>query len=216
MPRFIAVSNLKGGAGKSTIAVNLAGALSGKKHSVVVVDADAQGTSTYWAEAGRLPFPVERMPFETARDSKRWGPRVLAMFDDYVVIDCPPHLTGATEAAVGIADLVLVPVTPSGADLAATLKALDLIKQVREARDDGGPVCLLVPSKVDSRTALGREIGDVLVQYGEPVGPPIHQRVAFVEAFGEGQWIGDFEPRGAAHDDIEELATTVRKILKKL
>ena len=139
MPRFIAVANLKGGAGKSTIAVNLAGELSGKKHSVILVDADAQGTSTYWATAGRLPFPVEALPYETARDVKRWAPKVLEIDADYVVIDCPPHVGGATEAAVGIADLVLIPVTASGADLAATLKALELVHQMREAREDGGP-----------------------------------------------------------------------------
>src|SRR3974390_3401328 len=102
MPKFIAVANLKGGAGKSTIAVNLAGELCGKKHSVALVDADAQGTAAYWANAGRLPYPVEAMPFETARDAKRWAPRVLEIEADYVVIDCSPHVGGATEAALGI------------------------------------------------------------------------------------------------------------------
>lgn len=216
MPRFIAVANLKGGAGKSTVAVNLAGELAGKKHSVTVVDADAQGTAAYWASAGRLPFPVEAMPFETARDAKRWAPKVLEIEADYVVIDCPPHVGGATEAALGIADMVLIPVTASGADLAATLKALELVRAIRDGRKDGGPACLVVPSKVDTRTAVGREIGEVLEQFGERVGPPIHQRVAFVESFGEGQWIGDFEPGGPAYADIEELGNAVRKVLKHL
>jgi chromosome partitioning protein len=216
MPRFVAVANLKGGAGKSTIAVNLAGELCGKKSSVVLVDADAQGTAVYWASSGALPFPVEAMPYETAREAKRWAPKVLEIDADYVVIDCPPHVGGATEAAVGIADLVLIPVTASGADLAATLKALELVHGMREVRDDGGPACIVVPSKIDSRTALGREIGEVLEQLGEKVGPAIHQRVAFVESFGQGQWIGDYEPDGPAHQDIQELGAAVRKALKKL
>ena len=216
MPRFIAVANLKGGAGKSTIAVNLAGELVGKKHTVVLVDADAQGTATYWATAGRLPFPVEAMPFETARDVKRWAPKVLEIDADYVVIDCPPHVGGATEAAVGIADLVLIPVTASGADLAATLKALNLVHELRNARDDGGPACIMVPSKIDTRTALGREIGEVLEQLGERVGPAVHQRVAFVESFGQGVWIGDYEPGGPAYEDIEALGAAVKMVLKRL
>ena len=216
MARIIAVANLKGGAGKSTIAVNLAGELAVKR-TVVLVDADAQGTSVYWSTAGRLPFPVEPMPFESAKDAKRWGPKVLEIdMADYVVIDCPPHVGGATEAALGIADLVLVPVTPSGADLASTLKALDLLHEIRDAREDGGPACLIVPSKVDSRTALGREIEEVLSQFDEPVSPPVHQRVAFVESFGQGQWVGDFQPEGPAHQDIIELASVVRKTFKKL
>jgi hypothetical protein len=44
----------------------------------------------------------------------------------------------------------------------------------------------------------------------------VHQRVAFVESFGEGLWIGDYEPNGPAYADIEELGTAVKKALKRL
>ncbi len=52
--RFIAVANLKGGTGKTTIALNLASALAARP-SVTVVDADIQGTAAAYAKAGGLP-----------------------------------------------------------------------------------------------------------------------------------------------------------------
>jgi chromosome partitioning protein len=53
---------------------------------------------------------------------------------------------------------MVVPVTPSGADLIATSKAFDLLREARTVRQDRKPACLMVPSRVDRRTAAGREI----------------------------------------------------------
>src|SRR5690349_7914217 len=51
----IAVLNLKGGCGKSTIAINLACELAGASDSVLLLDNDAQGTASHWLSHGRLP-----------------------------------------------------------------------------------------------------------------------------------------------------------------
>lgn len=56
-----------------------------------------------------------------------------------MIIDCPPHIGPATLAAVGIADMVLIPVTPSGADLVATDSALAMVHDAQAARRDNGP-----------------------------------------------------------------------------
>lgn len=210
----IAVVNLKGGVGKSTIAVNLACELAGRKRQVVLVDADEQGTATEWAQAGRLPIRCDAMPLRSEREVQSWLRRVLALNEDAVVIDCPPRLAAVTEAAVGVADLALIPVGASGADLAATSAALALVAQARLARSDSGPACLLIPSRVDKRTASGREIETVLAGLGEPVGPTVHQRAAMVDAFSSGQWIGDYASGSGAHDDVRALAQRVTRVLK--
>ncbi len=207
---IIAVVNLKGGVGKSTIAVNLACELASRQ-SVVVVDADIQGTATNWASGGNLPVRVEALPLDGEPDVDSWVKRVLSLKADHVVIDCPPQIGPATVAATGIADVVLVPVTPSGADLVATASALDLVHDAQAARSDAGPLCLLVPSKVDRRTAAGREITTALERFDEPVGPEVRQRTALVDAFGVDAWIGEYAPHSAARKDFQELAIAVKR-----
>ncbi len=207
---IIAVVNLKGGVGKSTIAINLACELAGSQ-SVVVVDADIQATAADWAGRGELPARVEALPLDAGSRVGPWVERVLTLQANHVVIDCPPHLGPATLAATGIADMVLVPVTPSGADLVATDAALALVHDAQAARKDGGPLCLLVPNKVDRRTAVGRELAAALERFDEPVGPEIYQRAALVDAFAVGAWIGQYAPRNEARGQFRDLAIAVKR-----
>lgn len=208
---IVAVANLKGGVGKSTITFNLACQLAADGASVVLVDADAQGTSAYWANNGVLPIrECRRLPLEPEDDAPRWINEVLSIEAAFVIIDCPPHLAAVTEAAIGISDLVLVPVTPSGADLVATVPALELIAKAQKVRQDGGPKCLLVPSKVDRRTSAGKEIEAALKALHQVVAPAVRQRTAQVDSFTARTWIGDYAPGSQAHDDIEQLAERVR------
>jgi chromosome partitioning protein len=212
-PSVIAVVNLKGGCGKSTIAVNLACELAGGGQSVWLVDNDAQGTATYWLSHGRLPISGQFMPLENEEDGERLMRSVAVRNDRYVVLDAPAHVRAAALAAGRIADLVLIPVTASGVDLVATRAAVDLIRGARDSRG-GAPKCLIVPSKIDRRTDAGRNIDEQLKSFGEIVGPAVHQRTAFVEAFGAGKWIGEFAPRSAAHYDISSLALAAKRVLR--
>lgn len=221
--RIIAVGNLKGGTGKSTLAVNLTCALAAAAgHSAVLVDADQQGTALEWAARGRLPVTVEAMPFEADTGRVRgangdgngaWLATVngLAARHDFVVLDLPPHLGSSIVLALVAADMLVVPVTPSGADIKATCKAIDLLRQARTVRGNGKPGCLLVPSRVDRRTAAGKEIEAVLHDFGEPVAPAIGQRSAHVDAFTAGEWIGTYAPRTTAHDEIQALTAIIRR-----
>ena len=216
--KIIAIGNLKGGTGKSTLAVNLTCALAnGAKTKAVLIDADSQGTATDWAARGRLPVTVEAMPFEPETDKAdgdgAWLQAVngLAATNDFVVLDLPPHLGTSIVLALVAADLFVVPVTPSGADIKATSKAIDLLRQARAVRGNGKPNCLLVPSRVDRRTAAGKEIEAVLHDFGEPVAPAIGQRSAHVDAFTAGEWIGTYAPRTTAHDEIQALTAIIRR-----
>jgi chromosome partitioning protein len=210
----VAVLNLKCGCGKSTIAINLACELAGSTDSVLLLDNDSQGTTSHWLSHGRLPVQGQFMPLENDEDGERLVRTVAARNERYVVLDAPAHVSAAALAAGKIADLVLVPVTASGVDLVATQAVVDLIRKAREERHSGAPKCLIVPSKIDRRTDAGRRIDEQVRQFGEPVGPAIHQRTAFIEAFGAGQWIGDFAPQSPAHYDIATLAMAVKRTLR--
>ena len=69
MARIIAVANIKGGTGKSTIAVNLAAELAGPRRTVAVVDADAQGTATAWLAQGDFLVRSESLPLDNTRNA---------------------------------------------------------------------------------------------------------------------------------------------------
>ena len=232
MGKIIAVANLKGGVGKSTIAVNLACALADNAQRILIVDADSQGTSSFWDSQGKLPVETKGMPLDDRTAStgwlarlifdkdandrarvRRWKRSLKSSFAAYVVVDCPPHEGLATRAALAVADLVIMPVTASAADLVATASAIELVGKARARRKDKGPRCLLVPSRVDRTTSTGRQIESVLKQFGQPLAPALCQRVAFADSIAFGQWVGDYRPNGPAHYEVMALARAVKAAL---
>ena len=215
MSKIVAIGNLKGGTGKSTVAVNLAYALARPDRSVLLLDADAQGTASDWLKDRPPPVEVLAMPLMAARDTGPWISRLMALRDRHavVVIDLPPQVDSGIASALLLADVFVVPVTPSGADLRATGKALELLQRARAARGGGRPACLLVPSKVDRRTALGRRATTLLDRFGLKVGPTIRQQAAHVEAFDAGTWVGAYAPDGPACAEVRALAKVVEGLL---
>jgi Flp pilus assembly CpaE family ATPase len=131
-----------------------------------------------------------------------------------IVIDLPPQKGEAFQAALRIADLLIVPVTPSAVDLHATAQALAVLHRMREARD-GRPACLLVPSKVDRRLAQGRKAGALLEKLGCEVGTALAQRASHVEAFSAEAWVGAHAEGTPAHEDICTLAYEVEDQLRR-
>ena len=214
MARIVAVGNLKGGVGKSTLAVNLACELS-KGRTVRLIDADAQATTAEWLAGGALPIEGEALPLDDPRQAQAWIRKITTMPADVLVIDLPPHTGAATAAALFVCSLFIVPVAPSGLDLRAAAKALDMLREARGLRGNGMPGALLVPSRVDRRTGAGREIEAALHEMGEPVGPAIGARSAFVDSATAREWVGSFAPRSIAHQEIATLAAVVARIIRK-
>lgn len=198
----IVVCNLKGGTGKSTVAVNLACAMGG-----YLLDADSQGTSSDWLEDGRLPIEGRAMPIRGI-EVKPWLKEVFKISQRPLIIDLPSNLGPNTAAALAVADTVVMPVTPSPADIRATERALELVRESRRRR--GKLRCLLLPAKVDMRTRAGRNLPEALAELGEPVGPVIGQRTAHVEAYAAGRWVGDYAPRSQAHQEVMALVEAVK------
>ena len=75
--KIITVAQGKGGVGKTTIAVNIAGELSRRNYNVALVDSDPQGSACQWAEPGNLEFPVYEIGLENS--SGQYGPAAAPM-----------------------------------------------------------------------------------------------------------------------------------------
>jgi chromosome partitioning protein len=217
MGKLIAVGNLKGGTGKSTIAVNLACALGAADRTVALIDADPQGTATDWLAGGGLPVLLEPLPLGSQRDAQRWVARVLALKAgvDYLVVDLQPQVGSGIASALLLADVLLVPVSPSGVDLRATGRALDLLRRARAVRRSGKPAAMLVPSRVDRRTVIGQHAHSTLARFGLQVGPQICQRSAHAGAFAAGTWVGTSAPGSPAHREIRVLKDRVEELLEE-
>jgi cellulose biosynthesis protein BcsQ len=218
---LINVANLEDG--YSTCALNLACALSGTDHlcpdrwkgarRVILFDAEpSRGTATGY-DSGQLPISRDCLPLgDSTIDA--WLLRILAIASevDYLVVDSPSHFDAIASAILGISDLVVIPCSSSAADLAAAVAMMAAIGTMRLARADGGPKCLLVPTRGAAETTREDEIGEALRKFGEPVGPAIYRRAAFEDAFA-GRWIGDFAHYSPAHEAAMALAVCVEGIL---
>ena len=125
----IAFCNLKGGAGKTTLAVNVASALHRGGTRVVLVDADPQGSATAWAsraaELGREGPPCISVASAALR---RDLPKLVAPFE-VAIIDGPARLGSETRAAMLAADLVVVPMSPGAVDLWAATETVRVLEE---------------------------------------------------------------------------------------
>jgi chromosome partitioning protein len=126
-----------------------------------------------------------------------------------VVIDLPPGSPSPTASAALLADLLLIPVSPSAAEVPATLETLRLAEIARGSRREGKPELLLVPSRLDARALYNEATQLALERLSVPWSPPIGDRVDLVNALALGLWIGDYAPGSEAADEIMALAEAV-------
>lgn len=216
MGQIIVSGNLKGGTGKTTIAVNLACALSSRGYGVALLDVDPQGTAQHWAGQGGLPLHVEAAPPGGLVGRARWLQRAVELRDagDIVVVDMPPSSAAALASALMVADLLMIPITASAVDVPPTAEVLRLVREAREARrSDSRPAALLVPNRIDPSVDHDDATRDAFSCLRERWSPTISQHAQHGGAFAAGRWIGDHAPGSSAADEILALAIAVEERL---
>jgi chromosome partitioning protein len=205
---IIGVAQHKGGVGKTTLAISVAAELQRRGNSVALMDADPQRSACRWAEPGKLQFPVYEIALANQAVSS-WirSLKEVAADYEYAVVDTAPTAR-AYVASIAAAGLVIVPCTPSGLDLEATMGGLELVNEIRCNRQ-GLPRIILVPNRVDGRTLEGMQLAGELTALGEFVSPTIGYRSAFVRAFFAGRSIAEMAGGEAGHREIQQLCNLV-------
>lgn len=193
----IAVISQKGGAGKTTLSINLAVASELAGQPAVVVDLDPQASAAAWADSRQTEVPV----VVSAQAARLAG--VLTTARDHgaglALIDTAPHAEAAALTAARNADLVLVPCRPSILDIRAVSASQDI------ARLAGTPAVAILCS-VPARGSLAPEAQGALESFQLDVAPArIGHRTAFVHAMTVGRGVQEHEPRGKAACEIFRL-----------
>ncbi|MCB1886406.1 MAG: AAA family ATPase [Rhodocyclaceae bacterium] len=211
--RIVAVVSQKGGAGKTTVVMQMAGGLAEQGRSFSIADLDPQESALRWSELAAAAGTG--IPVAEGVDGKDAGDRLRAMAGGrgLVLADCPPSIEHPnTLAALEVADLVLVPVVPSPTDLWSTRAVEKLILQVQARRKS--LKAFLLPNRV-LRTRLAGEIVDFLHEFSLPVaGAALAQRNAFAESALVGGSV--FQLGRAADSAQEEVRGLVKALLKEL
>lgn len=210
----ISLANQKGGSAKSTTSVHLAYWLTARrKKNVLLVDADAQRSSSQWVEGMEVQIPHQVV--QTPDDLLELVP-LLAGDRDYLIVDAPASLSEATRAILLVSDLAVIPVQPTGVDLRSAADAMRLVKQAQSVRG-GMPLAALFLSRAVKGTKLKEEAIALLqaTPGAKLLDSVIHQKQAIADTSGQSATVWDLPGRPAA-ESASEYERLFKEILKLL
>lgn len=201
--KAVTIAQQKGGAGKTTLAAQLAVVFAAAGHRVGLVDIDPQGSLAAWFDV-RKALVDEQGGSITMVQASGW--RLSSELDrlkrsvDLVLIDSPPHAETDVRIAVRAAELIIVPMQPSPMDLWATQTTLEM------ARKEKSPVLMVfnrTPPRGKLVDAVRRKIAEAAVPVAATV---LGNRVAYAASMMEGKGVVESNPRHTASKEIRALA----------
>ena len=206
---ILALLNQKGGVGKTTLALAIAGEWAMQGRRVILIDADPQGSALDWSEMrAREGLPRLFSVIGLARDTLHREAPALARDADLVVIDGPPRVAGLMRSALLATDMVLIPVQPSPFDGWASAEMLALISEARIYRPE--LVARFVLNRCGARTVLARDTAEMLADHDPPaLASRIGQRIAFAAAAQSGRIVRELDHESVAAREISALTAEV-------
>ena len=184
--KAVLVANPKGGAGKTTLSVNLAGWLAAQGDRVSVLDLDRQKSASKWLVRRPQSLPRIRLAGEESAD--------------WLIIDSPAGLHGKNlDHAVKLVSCVLVPIAPSLFDIQASqdfLAELAAEKKIRQGRIAVG----VVGMRMAPRTRAAVTLEQFLQKLDLPVVAYLHETQQYVNAAFEGKTLFDLPPHLTQHE----------------
>src|SRR5438552_1027116 len=203
----VTIAQRKGGAGKTTLAAQLAVAWARQGARVAALDIDPQASLAAWVDLRRARLGAASVGFEFAAlpgwRAAQWI-EDRARLTDVVAIDCPPHAETEAQIAVRAAGLVLIPVQPSPLDLWATAATLKMARDERRR-------ALVVLNRVPPRSSLTDDVAAQLAGAGAVLADArIGNRVALARAMALGLGVSENAGATLAASEVKALAEEIR------
>lgn len=197
----VLVINGKGGAGKTTVSTNLATWLAHRGERTVLVDADPQGSSSYWVKQ-RLPelppiYCVKIDNFARTTRSFQWrAPKTTR----WLITDAPPGMSGpALDDLVQDHDLIIVPVLPSDMDIRASARFIGELLLTPSMRRLRRPVAV-VANRVKQQTNAWSRLQKFLLSLNIPYPATLRDTQNYVRAYSEGRGVADYPQQSHERD----------------
>lgn len=207
---IISVLNPKGGCCKTTISTNLAAHYS-KRKSILLIDSDQQLSASTWCSLRDFKgITCKQLP--TA--AKLRGVKKISQNFDYTIIDGASKLENLLLPSIEVADLVLIPITPSAYDLWAVKDLVEILQAFLDKKDNKLQVVFIVMRAV-KKTILSRKIKEAIRKFGFPVlESHTTNKVAYVNGLSDGQSVIDGKSPSVGME-ITAIASELDLLLQK-
>ncbi|WP_119327735.1 ParA family partition ATPase [Cysteiniphilum halobium] len=213
--KVITVTNQKGGAGKSTLTMQLAGTFA-LNNKVMVIDADPQATATRWASSSPddHPFPATICGLGAAGGKVHREVKKYLDDYDYIFIDTPPAVDSPVpQSALMVSDLALIPIIPSPPDLWAGIAIKELIERMNDFNDS--LKTRLVINMCQSNTTIARDIISIVEEFGiAKTSTSLVLRTAYRQSAAFGCTVNDMKKIAGSSDD--KAIREINKLKKEI
>lgn len=221
--KIVAFVNQKGGVGKSTLTTNVAATLS-KKHRVLLLDTDNQGSSEDWgvSRINKLESTNRLRGFSKHYRGVKKATEVsmdleeIAVSYDIVVVDTPGRNELVSLGVIAASNLVIIPLTPGNFSFWSSEITRELIQKVALVRPANFAARLLLNMR-DKRKKISQEAENMLLNLEIPVmRTSIGNRNIF-ESSSEGLSVLELSARTVsdreAQSEMNELVNEIEEIL---
>ena len=206
MGKVITIAQGKGGSGKTTTTINIAGAFLERGYQVVIADMDRdKPDAVNWLKVGNSK--LKDATIELFDENPMEKVNKLKEKYEYVFIDTPPNFQTAAIKAVMLSDFVILPTSDSMIDQLSLSNAVSIPKMA-------GKKYALLANRVDKRSNASNALIKSLENTGTSFKTYITARKKMVEAQFEGKWIGEYDPYGDNHYQYKQLVDEVLSQLK--
>lgn len=212
------IGGIKGGSGKTTLAVSLAVLLSKKDRKVLLVDADRQATATDFSQwrtesLGQTGFTSIQLADIQVRNEVQ---KLKSDYDD-IIIDAGGRDTASQRAALAISDILLTPFAPKSFDVWTLEQVLELIQEMQMANPDLRTYAVL--NKVDYNEKDNKEARVYIEESGhiKVLQHHLHDRKAFANASASGLAVTEYKPKNEkAIAEVVALFDEILSLNKKM